>query len=183
MACSQPASVLQTARSSTRRVGKFNRFKRLLKRGRGTGRGSVEDSHHGRDEVVFFFARRARGAAARREDVPQLLDRELAEGVARGPRRRGRRLDGRLRVDRGRFDVVGTESPLLLSRGLGLRQPFLEFLNSGRLRRLGPSVGGLAARVFFDVPLLDLRGSRGPCRACSRRRCSWRRRCWTCAAW
>ena len=127
-----------------------NRFNRLLRRERGTGRGSVvEDSHDGRDEVVFFFARRARGAAARREDVPQLLDRELAEGVARGPRRCRRRLDGRLRVDRGRFDDVGAESPLLAG-GLGLGQPFLECFDRGRL--LGLSVGGLVPRVF-EAPL------------------------------
>ena len=167
--CFQPASVLQTARfdpfsfpywTSRPVVGKFNRFNRLLRRDRGREGGLVvEDSHHGRDEVVFFFARRARGAAARREDVPQLLDRELAEGVARRSRRRPRRLDrlgGRLRIDRrrrrldrGRFDV-GTESPLLLSRGLGLRQPLLEVFDRGRL--LGLSAGGLVPRVF-EAPL------------------------------
>ena len=109
----------------------------------------VEDSHDGRDEVVFFFARRAGRAAARREDVPQLLDRELAEGVARGPRRRGRRLDGRLRFDRGRFDDVGAESPLLAG-GFGLRQPLLEVFDRGHL--LGLSAGGLVARAF-EAPL------------------------------
>ena len=90
-----------------------------------------------------------------------MLDRELAEGVPSGPRRCRRRLYDRLRVDRGRFDDVSTESPLLFAGGLELRQSFLAFLDSGRLRRLGLSVGGLAARVFFEAPPLDLRGSRG----------------------
>ena len=86
-----------------------------------------------------------------------MLDRELAEGVARGPRRRGRRL-GRLRVDRGRFDDVGAndrhrlglpllcEAESLLAGGFGLRQPFLECFDRGRL--LGPSAGGLVPRVL-----------------------------------
>ena len=141
-----------------------NRFNRLLTRDRGREGGSVvEDRHDGRDEVVFFFARRAGAAAARREDVPQLLDRELAEGVACGTRRRGRRLDGRLRVDRGRLYDVGVNhrrrldlplvceaESLLLAGGFGLRQPFIECFDRGRL--LGPSVGGLVPRVF-EAPL------------------------------
>ena len=130
----------------------------ITQEGGGREGGSVvEDRHDGRDEVVFFFARRARGAAARREDVPQLLDRELAEGVARvGPGAASARSSARRPAaasDRGDGGVGlrrWSARLSLLAGGLGLRQPFLEVLDRGRL--LGLSVGGLVPRVF-EAPL------------------------------
>ena len=160
-------SLLVSYRALDRKVSEINgSTARRREDGRG-GASVVARRHDGRDEVVFFFARRCRGAPPR----DARMFRSCLIESSRRASRAGRVGAGRVGAGVGSTVVrlldkggrqpqasdlglpLVCEAASLLAGGLGLRQPLLEVFDRGRL--LGPSVGGLVPRpveapLFFE---------------------------------